>query len=456
MTIEAVKKAINKWDPMDLIGEGVDKNGNIVINDDEYDDEINFICRCVAKYGGDCSVEELAEILDMVFDGEDINRVAEEILSDNSTGGTDVTEVELPDSLKDTDYAAWQDEKITLQLFGENTPENRKRLKILTKKLSDSAAEEEFDLLREIFGEPKKICTDDMLKIIDKHIDAWDPVGIADCDAHEYDIEVSEIGGCLAMEEVITLGGLTKIIHDVFCKYFGKGTFSNIFLRKNTFAETRAVAEKILTDLKAEGFKVSDEYEISAEEELERLQLEELKILTETYSEERFNTDVPFTFRALVESIFMANPNSKRCGEIAEKILAAFDPPEKILQASQERLTELIFSNGNLRARGKVLFKILKILAERDKLPETFTEFFKVTNLYEDLIKYGLIVNSDADFAGHVLRVATRMKIAEAERPVRVPQNLQPKLFWHGKEICTEHKPKCAACPLKNFCPSRI
>ena len=271
----------------------------------------------------------------------------------------------------------------------------------------------------------------------------------------EYDIEVSEIGGCLAMEEVITLGGLTKIIHDVFRQYFGKGIFSNIFLRKNTFAETRAVAEKILADLKAEGFKVSDEYEISAEEELERLQLEELKILTETYSEDKFNTDVPFTFRALVESIFMAN-QYKRGREVAEKILAAFDPPEKILQASQERLDELIFPNGNLRARGKMLFKILKILAERDKLPETFTEFFKVTNLYEDLIKYGLIVNSDADFNEHVLRVANRMKIAEAERLVRVPQNLQSKLFWHGKEICTEHEPKCDACPLSKICPSRI
>lgn len=229
MTIEAVKKAINKWDPMDLIGECIDKDGNIVINDDEYDSEINFICRCVAKYGGDCSVEELAEILDMVFDGEDINRIAEEILSDNSTGGTDVTEVELPAGLKDTDYAAWQDEKITLQLFGENTPENRKRLKILTKKLSDSVAESEFDLLRKVFGEPKKICTDDMLKIIDKHIDAWDPIGIADCDVHEYDIEVGAICGCPAMEEVITLGKLTKIIHDVFRQYFGEGTFSSIF-----------------------------------------------------------------------------------------------------------------------------------------------------------------------------------------------------------------------------------
>ncbi|MBQ9497884.1 MAG: hypothetical protein IJR52_09990 [Selenomonadaceae bacterium] len=27
---------------MDLIGEGVDKNGNIVINDDEYDDELTL------------------------------------------------------------------------------------------------------------------------------------------------------------------------------------------------------------------------------------------------------------------------------------------------------------------------------------------------------------------------------------------------------------------------------
>ncbi|MBQ3726781.1 MAG: hypothetical protein II902_06950 [Selenomonadaceae bacterium] len=306
------------------------------------------------------------------------------------------------------------------------------------------------------------------IEAVKKAINKWNPMNLIgegiDKDGNivinddEYDIEVSEIGGCLAMEEVITLGGLTKIIHDVFRKYFGKGTFSNIFLRKNTFAETRAVAEKILADLKAQGLKVSDEYEISAEEELERLQLEELKILTETYSEDRFNTDVPFTFRALVESIFMAN-QYKRGREVAEKILAAFDPPEKILQASQERLDELIFPNGNLRARGKMLFKILKILAERDKLPETFTEFLMLPNLDDNLaakIKYGLIVNSDADFYEHVLRVATRMKIAEAERPVRVPQNLQPKLFRHGKEICTEHEPKCKICPLSKICPSRI
>ena len=227
-------------------------------------------------------------------------------------------------------------------------------------------------------------------------------------------------------------------------------------MRKNTFAETCAVAEKILADLKAQGLKVSDEYEISAEEELERLQLEELKILTETYSEDRFNADVPFTFRALVESIFI--PNSKRGREAAEKILAAFDPPEKILQASQERLYELTFY-GNLRARGKILFRILKILAERDKLPETFAEFLMLPNLDDNLaakIKYGLIVNSDADFNKHVLRVANRMKIAEAERPVRVPINLQPKLFRHGKEICTEHEPKCKICPLSKICPSKI
>lgn len=305
------------------------------------------------------------------------------------------------------------------------------------------------------------------IEAVKKAINKWDPMDLIgegiDKDGNivinddEYDIEVSEIGGCLAMEEVITLGELTKIIHDVFCKYFGKGIFSNIFLRKNTFAETRAVAEKILADLKAEGFKVSDEYEISAEEELERLQLEELKILTETYSEDKFNTDVPFTFRALVESIFMAN-QYKRGREVAEKILAAFDPPEKILQASQERLDELIFY-GNFRALGRALFKILKILAERDKLPETFTEFLMLPNLDDNLaakIKYGLIVNSDADFNEHVLRVANRMKIAEAERPVRVPQNLQPKLFRHGKEICMEHEPKCDACPLSKICPSRI
>lgn len=300
-------------------------------------------------------------------------------------------------------------------------------------------------------------------KIIEPHIDAWNPVGIADCDVHEYDIESRAICSRLSDNEVITLGALTKIIHDVFVYYFSK----DIFSRKNTFAETRTVAEKILADLKAQGYKVSDDYEISAEEELERVQLEESQILTETYRDREVNANVPFTFRLFAEMFFCANRGDGK--EIAEKILAAYDTPEKILQAGQERVYEIIRAYRNIKSAGKRFFETSKFLAETcgGKLPATFAEFLTLPNLDANVgmrIEDGLIKNSDADFGEHVLRVANRTKLAAGRTLFEVQRGLREfkgnvtwrELFWHGREFCTEHEPRCAICPLSKICPSGV
>lgn len=307
-----------------------------------------------------------------------------------------------------------------------------------------------------------------MEQIIDEHIDAWDPIGIADCDAHEYDIEVREICRRLSAQEIIRLDVLTKIIHDVFAEYFGR----DIFSRRNTFAETRTTAEKIFTDLAAHGVKVSDEYEISAEEKLENLRLEELKTLTETYRDKKLDLNVPFTFRLLVEMIFNAN-DWKHGKEVAEKILAAYDTPEKILQAGFECVSKPIKSYANIRPRINLLFKISELLVENygDKLPATFNEFFRIMNLNGFTIahvKYNLIRTSYADFDKHVLRTSNRTKIAEGETLYEIRRSLQTiktsatwheifyLLFWHGQEFCTESESKCTICPLSKICPSGV
>lgn len=301
-----------------------------------------------------------------------------------------------------------------------------------------------------------------MEKIIEPHIDAWDPVGIADCDVHEYDIEVGAICSRLSDHEVITLGSLTKIIHDVFVYYFSK----DIFSRNNTFAETRTVAEKILADLKAQGYKVSDDYEISAEEELECVQLEESQILTETYRNREVNAKVPFTFCTFAKMFFCANRSDGK--EIAEKILAAYDTPEKILQAGQERVYEIIRSYRNIKSAGKRFFETSKFLAETcgGKLPATFAEFLTLPNLDANVamrIEDGLIKNSDADYGKHILRVANRTKLAAGRTLFEVQRGLREfkgvvtwrELFWHGQEFCTS-EPKCSICPLSKICPSGV
>ena len=305
-----------------------------------------------------------------------------------------------------------------------------------------------------------------MEQIIEKHLNAWDPIGIADCDSHEYDIEVREICRRLSAQEIIRLGVLTKIIHDVFDEYFESCP------QYYTFAETRTTAEKILADLKAQGFNVSDEYEISDAEKIELRRLEELRILTEIYRYKKLDLNVPFTFRLLVEMIF--NANHIECGrEVTEKILAAYDTPEKILQAGFERVSQPIKSYVNIRPRINRLFKISELLVENygDKLPATFAELPDIPNIGAGIISdiiYELIKTSEVDFDKHVLRTANRTKIAEGETLYEIRRSLQTiktsatwheifySLFWHGQEFCTESEPKCKICPLFEICPSGV
>jgi endonuclease III len=35
-------------------------------------------------------------------------------------------------------------------------------------------------------------------------------------------------------------------------------------------------------------------------------------------------------------------------------------------------------------------------------------------------------------------------------------ENLSIRLIFHGRAVCTARKPACGACPIGDFCPSRI
>ena len=173
MTREAVKNAINAHDPMLIIF--LDAKDMSVLNDDEYDFEVDLICRCVAKCGGSCSVERLAEIVRTVFaetfGGEDFTtlaktfeQIAEEILRDTSTGGIDVAEVkpfadDATDDYKDLYVAA--EEKIFARLFDTATPA------ISDTTLEDSQRDAERAIMESIFAEKTRQIQRECLEILE-------------------------------------------------------------------------------------------------------------------------------------------------------------------------------------------------------------------------------------------------------------------------------------------------
>ena len=66
MTRESIQFIINVWDPRYIIY--YDEDGDQgTCNYDEYDPEVDVICKSLARCGGTCSTERLAEILRVVF-----------------------------------------------------------------------------------------------------------------------------------------------------------------------------------------------------------------------------------------------------------------------------------------------------------------------------------------------------------------------------------------------------
>lgn len=68
----------------------------------------------------------------------------------------------------------------------------------------------------------------------------------------------------------------------------------------------------------------------------------------------------------------------------------------------------------------------------------------------------------------HVFRVAHRLGLSDGNDPLAVEQDLMKLIprsqwgeahhwfIWHGRKICKARKPECSACPVVDFCPSRI
>lgn len=351
MTRESIQFIINVWDPRYIIY--YDEDGDQgTCNYDEYDPEVDVICKSLARCGGTCSTERLAEILRVVFaeyfddekflwadkprkDAKTFEQVAEEILHDTITVGTNIFDVEpKPDTAEDHN-------RFMQEFFAA-------------------------------FGE------------------VFEPI---------------------AKENYI------PIDKQIITKLFDEDAHAEL---------VRHIEERTAA-------------------------LARLKILQETYREEDFDTNVPLTFRLLVEMIFGRNERGRK---VTKRILAAYRTPEEILQAGLERLYKCVHDE-NFRINARWLLEISQLVTENygDKLPETFSALFEMPNLDTCIIngiRHNLIRNSVADYDEHVRRVTNRTNIAERD----LDWEDEHKLFFHGQKICAD-EPKCSICPLST-CPSRF
>lgn len=203
----------------------------------------------------------------------------------------------------------------------------------------------------------------------------------------------------------------------------------------------------------------------------DKIKLEELKILEETYRGAVPELKFGSAFELLVAVILSAQCTDKRVNQVTQILFPLANTPKKILQLGQSKLEEIIKPCGYFRAKAKHIVETSKILLENydSEVPSEFDELIKLPGVGRktaNVVTSVAFKNPAIAVDTHVFRLANRLKLAEGKTPLEVEQGLQkiiPRekwadahhwLIWHGREICSARKPKCNACPLSKICPS--
>ena len=203
----------------------------------------------------------------------------------------------------------------------------------------------------------------------------------------------------------------------------------------------------------------------------DKIKLEELNILEETYRGAVPQLKFDSVFELLVAVILSAQCTDKRVNQVTHILFPIANTPEKILQLGQPKLEEIIKPCGYFRAKAKHIIGSAQILIDDygGEVPSEFDELIKLPGVGRktaNVVTSVAFKNPAIAVDTHVFRLSNRMKLAEGNTPLEVELGLQkiiPRekwsdahhwLIWHGREVCKARNPKCNACPLSKVCPS--
>lgn len=178
-------------------------------------------------------------------------------------------------------------------------------------------------------------------------------------------------------------------------------------------------------------------------------------------------------YQLVVAVILSAQCTDKRVNMHTPAFFLRFPDPQSLSQASFEEVFELIKSISFPNNKAKHLMGMAKILveefngevpSERESLEKLPGVGRKTANVVASIIYNKPYIAVDT----HVFRVSHRMGLSLGKSPLEVENDLNkivPEneraiahhwLILHGRYICTARNPKCAACPVSQYCNSSL
>ncbi|HHW03045.1 MAG TPA: endonuclease III [Thermoanaerobacterales bacterium] len=196
-----------------------------------------------------------------------------------------------------------------------------------------------------------------------------------------------------------------------------------------------------------------------------------LSVLENTYPDATTALHFKNPFQLLVATILAAQCTDRRVNHVTERLFKKYKSPGDFARADLKELQEDIKECGLFRNKSKNIIAASRELLELydGQVPADFEKLVKLPGVGR---KTANVILANAfgipAFAvdTHVYRLAHRLGLSDKKDVLGVEKDLMKKvprelwikahhwLIYHGRRVCRAINPKCAACPLKDLCPS--
>ena len=175
-------------------------------------------------------------------------------------------------------------------------------------------------------------------------------------------------------------------------------------------------------------------------------------------------------YELLVAVILSAQCTDKRVNMITPSLFKIYPNPEKLSQATQEEVFEIIKSISYPNNKSKHLVSMAKTLVEKfqSQVPDTIDKLQELSGVGRktaNVIMAVIYNKPNMPVDTHVFRVSERIGLTtNAKTPLetekQLTKNIPPDLIpiahhWlilHGRYTCTARNPKCKECGLNPIC----
>lgn len=176
-------------------------------------------------------------------------------------------------------------------------------------------------------------------------------------------------------------------------------------------------------------------------------------------------------YQLLVATILSAQSTDQGVNQVTPQLFSRYPDAASLARATPDALEPQIHSTGFFRTKAKSLIGMARALVEHHggAVPADLTSLVQLPGVGRKTAN--VVLGHALDIPGlpvdrHVLRVANRIGIAEADSPERVEQQLcdaLPPAGWtqasdtlilHGRRIC-KPKPLCDKCVVSARCDYR-